>query len=271
MLQLLPVSDKTTSCNNTDIDNLLTKRVDADNEQQENHHLLVSTRIVSVVEFKKILEEKCEIDYPISTPMRKRLDKRYCSKKLRQIISSCLFAKKNLRDVVWSRLRKIAIAGRTNQQSVDKSKVLSYDELSYIFFAALYIKDRNLKYVPNISQNVIDNFNAWIQLCIPKITKLEIFYTLGTESLQIEVDKICDWFHPDSDKSSLIRYGTLNDLLKKSLYGHSPTPQYIGKLGFNKPTSRTYSFNDFVLIRNRFIQSRANQSRPTSFILFEQL
>jgi hypothetical protein len=275
MEPLPQVSNKTATRNITENRSLLALRLntvsDSATDSATNDIQLVSTRLVSIVEFKKILEDKCEIEYPISIPLRKQLEKRYSSKLLRKYISNFLFGKKNLRDVVWSRLRKIAIAGRTNTTSVDKSKVLSNDEFFYIFLAATYIKERKLKYVPQVSKNVIANFKAWISLILPKISKIEIFYTLGTNSLQIEVDGICDWFIPDSTRESQIEYGKLNDLLKKTFYGYSPTPQYIGKLGFSKPTSRKYSFDDFVLIRNRFIQSRSNQSRPTSFILFEKL
>jgi hypothetical protein len=264
-------SNKTSASENTEDLISLVKRVDTNVEGRN----LISTRQVSVFEFKKILFDKCELNYPASISARKQLglDKRYCSKKLRQCISLFIFGKEKVSNVVWSRLRKIAIAARTkNHQPVtDKSKILSSLEIEYIFLVAIYIKDRNLKYVPNINRNVLENFNTWSQVYLPRITTIEISYPLESEYMIRRIDNICDWFHPDSDKSSQIEYGKLNDLLKKTFYGYSPTPQYIGKLGFNKPTSRTYSFNDFVLIRNRFIQSRANQSRPTSFILFEQL
>jgi hypothetical protein len=272
---LQSVSNETATSEITQISNSIVKRQDNEENSTVIDRKLVSTRIVSVFEFKKILIEHCELEYPISISLQKQLTlgKRYCSKRLRKFIAASFFGKAKLSNVVWSRLRKIAIAKKTNTTypKADKSKVLEADEIEWIFLVSLYIRNRNLKYVPNISQSVLDNFNAWIQLVLPKITKVEVFYQIENDELIKEVSYICDWFHPDSDKSSQIDYLTLNDLLKKTFYGYSPTPQYIGKLGFAKPTTRTYSFNDFVLIRNRFIQSRANQSRPTSFILFEQL
>lgn len=270
---MLPIldSNKTTSGENTEDLVLLLKRVD--NEVSSTN--LITTREVSVFEFKKILFDKCELNYPASISARKQLclDKRYCSKKLRQYISLFIFGKEKVSNVVWSRLRKIANAGRTKNHNPvpDKSKILSPLQIEFIFLVAIYIKDRDLKYVPNINRNVLENFNKWSQFYLPRIISIEISCPIESEYMIRRLDNICDWFRPDSDKSSQIEYGKLNDLLKKTFYGYSPTPQYIGKLGFAKPTTRTYSFSDFVLIRNRFIQSRANQSRPTSFILFEQL
>lgn len=244
---------------------------------------LFSTTITSFNAVKTEIENRSSIEYPVSTlEKNKKAGNRYCTKKMRDAIAQMLFSSKSLSDDRWSAIRSMSLSCRTLQETEpfqemrDKSKVYYQQEFDFTLAIALYMKLKHPTKFPSINRATFQRCKSWLRLEYPYIDKIEVsFPSFSVSRFSEELKLYCPWFSVETLekpelKKELINYGNLSELLKKTFYGYCPTPQYIGKLGFDAPQSREYSLQDYYAIRAAIIKSQRSRRKPDNYLIFEE-
>lgn len=262
-----------------------TRKVNTLHSQYESSRetKLFSTTIASFDAVKTEIENKSTINYPVSTlEKNKKPGNRYCTKKMRNAIAQMLFSCKSLSDERWSAIRSMSLSCRSLsetqafQEMQDKSKVYYQQEFDYTFAIALYMKLKHPTKFPCINQATFQRCKSWLRVDYPYIDKIEVsFPSFSVSRFAEEIKLYCPWFSVETLqkpelKKKLINYGNLCELLKKTFYGYCPTPQYIGKLGFDNPQKREYSLQDYYLIRAAIIKSQRSRRKPDNYLIFEE-
>lgn len=213
---------------------------------------------VSLAELKKLCIENASLSSDsFSSPI------------YRLTLSRFLFGRKNFINQTWCKLRKLAaIAGDID---LSKSKIIDKYSAEYLFLVCVYLRYRDLRFIPKADTTFKRQFSNWSKHELPHIRKISIYRPIGEIELIRQVNHVSPWFHDVESREISIAYGNLIELLKKSFYGYHPSPQFLSSIGFKRPTSRHYSFDDFLSIRNRLIDSRRNQKRTVNYILLEKL
>ena len=240
-----------------------------------------STTLVNKEAVKLEIEMKSRIEYPESILDRSKGD-RYSTKKMRDAIAQMLFSCKSLSDERWSAIRAMSLSCRTLtdteafQEMRDKSKVYYQKEFDFTFAIALYMKLKHSTKFPRINAATFQRCKSWIRLEYDNINKIQVSFPLSSASrFSEELKAVCPWFSIASRekpelKRELINYGNLCELLKKTFYGYCPTPQYIGKLGFDNPQKRNYSLQEYYAIRAAIIKSQRSRRKPDNYLIFEE-
>lgn len=224
---------------------------------------------------------------------------KYCSKKVRFYLAHLVFGKQ-LTELRWSTLRKIAfefIRYIQNNQKVshtinlDKSKILDSNEVTSIVLSACFLAKYHPHHFPNLKKvpigDLCERLGSWhhnVKHAKPdsSLASIEVLYPNSQQSndsrfnpqpeIYGELEVNVPWFQkystspPSHALAKLISYEWLMRSMAKTFYGYTPTPQYLGKLGFPKPQTRLYSLADYIKIRNSILTSASARKRHVNWV-----
>lgn len=245
----------------------------------------ITTKNLKKDEAFKRLAEYCKVESHIN--MGKDSEIKYSTGKMRIAIGKLFFQTDMLSDDRWTYIRKLSKCLMEFHKSnkfhttyrfkvvPEKIKVYDSEQFAAVWFTAVYLKLKHPTKFPRLNQKTLEKVALFVADELEQVTHLTVYHPLDdSEKFLDEVNLMCPWFDDcprSKDTEALVSYKLLQSLLAKSFYGYAPSPQYIGKLGYDCPQTRTYSLSDFKLIRSAIIESNRRRNKPDNFIIIESL